>query len=237
MKKAFKPKYIHMLLDGDPERRMEFCLIIQEKILGNPSFLRNLIFSDEATFTTNGIVCSQNTRYWAEENPNFTIATNNQYYSKVNVWCAIMGTKILGPYFIEGVLNQHTYLEILNNFFLENLYELPLATRRDMWFQQDGCPAHSTRNVRRWLDAQFPERWVGRYGPVEWPPRSPDLTPLDFFLWGYIKSKVYEGCNQLTKEQLKNKIQECFTNLTPNMLISVMREFQERIEKCIAVEV
>ena len=38
----------------------------------------------------------------------------------------------------------------------------------------------------------YPGRWIGRGRPVAWPPRSPDLTPLDFFLWGHIKSLVYE---------------------------------------------
>jgi len=37
----------------------------------------------------------------------------------------------------------------------------------------------------------FQDRWIGRRGHIEWPPRSPDLTSLDFFLWGYLKSKVY----------------------------------------------
>ena len=34
--------------------------------------------------------------------------------------------------------------------------------------------------VRRWLGRQFTGHWIGRRGPVEWPPRSPDLKPLDF---------------------------------------------------------
>ena len=45
--------------------------------------------------------------------------------------------------------------------------------------------------VRRFLDQTFPDRWMGRDGPMLWPPRSPDLTPLDFFLWGYVKDIVY----------------------------------------------
>ena len=38
----------------------------------------------------------------------------------------------------------------------------------------------------------FPNRWLGRGGPVAWPPRSPDLTPLDYYLWGHMKTLVYE---------------------------------------------
>ncbi|KAJ4432790.1 hypothetical protein ANN_21429 [Periplaneta americana] len=42
------------------------------------------------------------------------------------------------------------------------------------------------------LNEQFSGHWIGRRGPVEWPARSPDLTPLDFFFWGYIKNLIYE---------------------------------------------
>ena len=41
------------------------------------------------------------------------------------------------------------------------------------------------------INARFPNRWIGRGGPVQWPPRSPDLTPMDFFLWGEMKRLVY----------------------------------------------
>ena len=41
------------------------------------------------------------------------------------------------------------------------------------------------------LDATFANRWIGRDGPTPWPPRSPDITPVDFFLWGYVKNKVF----------------------------------------------
>jgi len=47
------------------------------------------------------------------------------------------------------------------------------------------------RDVITFLDETFPGRWVGRGGPTAWPPRSPDLTPLDFFAWGFIKDIVY----------------------------------------------
>jgi hypothetical protein len=39
--------------------------------------------------------------------------------------------------------------------------------------------------------SQYPDRWIGRGGPTAWPPRSPDLDPLDFYLWGHLKSLVY----------------------------------------------
>jgi hypothetical protein len=60
----------------------------------------------------------------------------------------------------------------------------------DMLIQQDGTPSHFHKEVTDFLHRKFPEKWIGRGGPVNWPPRSPDLTPLDFFLLG-----VHQGCN------------------------------------------
>jgi hypothetical protein len=52
----------------------------------------------------------------------------------------------------------------------------------DVVFQQDGAPPHWARIVREFLDMHFSGRWVGRDAPIPWPPRSPDIMPLDFFL-------------------------------------------------------
>ena len=61
-----------------------------------------------------------------------------------------------------------------------------------MYFQHDGAPPHYTRHAREYLNESFPNRWLGRGGPVAWPPRSPDLTPLDYYLWGHMKTLLYE---------------------------------------------
>jgi len=61
-----------------------------------------------------------------------------------------------------------------------------------MYFQHDGAPSHYTRHVREYLNESFPNRWLGRGGPVAWAPKSPDLTSLDYYLWGHMKTLVYE---------------------------------------------
>jgi hypothetical protein len=57
--------------------------------------------------------------------------------------------------------------------------------------QQDGAPAHVGAIILTALDDTFPGRWIGRGGPINWPPRSPDLTPRDFFFRGYIRDIVH----------------------------------------------
>ena len=95
---------------------------------------------------------------------------------------------------------------------------------KNCYFQQDGAPAHYTRKVRDYLNQFFLGRWIGCRGPLEWAARSPDLTPCDFFLWGFLKSKVYStwpqnlleleqniraSCGLVTKDLLQSVKQEC----------------------------
>jgi hypothetical protein len=58
-----------------------------------------------------------------------------------------------------------------------------------MWLMHDGDPAHFIRDGKQFLDSDYPGRWIGRNGTVWWPPRSPDLTPVVFYLWGHLKGK------------------------------------------------
>ena len=70
-----------------------------------------------------------------------------------------------------------------------------LTERLPEYFQQDGAPPHYATLVRKWLSDNF-DHWIGRRGDGEWAPRSPDLTPLDFFFWGTLKEKVYREKNR-----------------------------------------
>ncbi|KAJ8957504.1 hypothetical protein NQ318_020536 [Aromia moschata] len=71
---------------------------------------------------------------------------------------------------------------MLQNVLTDKIDELPLSYRTRMFFQQDGCPAHHAVTVRNWLNSEFSEHWIGRDGPILWPPRSPDLIILGFYL-------------------------------------------------------
>jgi hypothetical protein len=70
--------------------------------------------------------------------------------------------------------------------------------------------------MRCWLDRQFPGYWFGRRGPVEWPPRSPDLTALDFHLWGHLKAMLYQVKIQ-NLDYLKEFIRDVCARITSDM--------------------
>lgn len=106
---------------------------------------------------------------------------HTQYPQKVNVWAGIFLSRIIGPFFINGNLNANTYHQLLLHEIIPALQQIVGEDLDSVWFQQDGAPAHFGINVRTLLNEKFENRWIGRRGTVEWPARSPDLTPLDFF--------------------------------------------------------
>jgi hypothetical protein len=234
--KPYKPKFLHTLEEGDTQRRMEYCLWCQGNYLNDREFLKNIMFSDEATFTTNGVVSAQNCRYWATENPNWVINCKRQYSQKVNVWCALLNTKIIGPFFFFNTLNAERFLNFLNTEFMDAIEELPLIDRRELYIQLDGASVHNARIVRTWLDDNFPLRWIGRNSSlIEWPPRSPDITPLDFFLWGSIKNVVYKTRPQ-NIEQLCDRIRQACREISAEVLRRVVVNNRRRIEKCVRLQ-
>jgi len=78
---------------------------------------------------------------------------------------------------------------------ITNILQPELRRRRtkcaNVWFQQDGATAHTAHQSMTVVRNMFPGHLISRFRDVPWPPRSPDLTTCDFFLWGYLKSRVY----------------------------------------------
>ena len=117
---------------------------------------------------------------------------------------------------------------MLTEFLMPHLKTLQI---NDVWFQQNEASPHYSLMVRRYLDETFSNHWIGRGGPVEWPPRSPDLTPLDFFLWGYLKFRVYRNNPKSTDELKSAIVYEC-RKITPQTLLKVLSNCIRRMLIC-----
>lgn len=182
---------VQALTPEDPARRVRFCQWILQQSELHPNFLNEILFTDECTFTRNGIMNFHNYHHWSVLNPHRIRRTNFQFRFSVNIWCGIINGLLIGPRILPPRINGMIYLNFLQND-LENLLEdVPLAIRQRMFFMLDGAPCHYHVEVRDFLNAEFPERWIGREGAIAWPPRSPDLTPMDFYVWGFMKNIVY----------------------------------------------
>ncbi|KAJ8914456.1 hypothetical protein NQ315_011397 [Exocentrus adspersus] len=104
-----------------------------------------------------------------------------------------------------------------------------------MWLQLvqlDGASAHCSVIVRHHLNEHFPNAWIGRQGPTAWTPRSADLTPMDYFLWGVVKSDVYR-VPATTREDMVERILQSFQRISPLVLSNVRRSFRRRAELCL----
>ena len=102
----------------------------------------------------------------------------------------------------------------------------------NFWFQQDGATCHTADLTLRLLQKKFPGRVVSKRGDIEWPPRSPDLTPPDFFLWGFLKSKVYAN-KPKTINDLKSNIRSEMAAISAEMLARVMYNAEKRTHHAI----
>ncbi|GFS58686.1 DUF4817 domain-containing protein [Trichonephila clavipes] len=149
--------------------------------------------SDEAHFWLNGYVNKQNCRIWSEANLQVYVETP-LHPEKLTVWCTLCAGGIIGPYFFKNdeghnvTVNGDRYRAIITNFFIPELNNHDV---QELWFQQDGATCDTARATIDLLKDTFGDRLISLFGPVNWPPRSCDLTPLDYFLWGYVKSLVY----------------------------------------------
>ncbi|GFV92041.1 uncharacterized protein TNCV_1894771 [Trichonephila clavipes] len=99
---------------------------------------------------------------------------------------------------------------MITNFFIPELNNHDV---QELWFQQDGTTCHTARATIDLLKDTFGDRLISRLVPVNWPPRSCDLTPLDYFLWGYVKSLVYAAKPQ-TLDHLEDNIRRVIARYT-----------------------
>lgn len=233
----YKLQKVQALNPQDYPRRMEFSRWILHKDIQDPSFLEKVLFTDEASFSREGIFNSRTSHLWVADNPNATVIRGYQERFAVNVWAGIIGDLLIGPYIIPNRLNGPVYLVFIRDILPELLQDVPLNIRYDMWFQHDGAPAHFGNNVRNYLNVTFEQKWLGRGGPVHWPARSPDLTPLDFFLWGHMKQLVYSTPVE-SEMDLVARISEAAARIQEdvNVFERVRRSLVERCGLCNRVQ-
>ena len=238
----YKMHVRHQLLPTDLPRRLHFVEWFVERCRRRPNFLESLIVGDEAAFAMNGEVCTHNVRQYAQKGhpPEFNFERNASR-EKLHIWAAICGNGvILGPYFFDRNVTGIVYLQMLNEFVFPQLVvhfgsQYWEGHFRNLWWVQDGASPHRVINVRDRLYEVFGNnRVVGLGHDVEWPPRSSDLTPCDFFLWGYIKSKVFVNPPQ-TIHDLRQKIINEFNALQQQqyMIRNAVRGMQKRALLCV----
>jgi DDE superfamily endonuclease len=226
----YKAQTVQTLLSGDLRKRQEFALRMMRERLERPATEVDLFFVDEAHFHTDGVPNKQNFRTWAEENPQVVVEIP-LHPDKVTAIMGIGVNGVVGPFFFNGTVNGEHYREVLTEHVIPALRQWPNFA--NLIFVQDGAPAHWAKDTRALLDLHFPNRWIGRSaGFIEWPARSPDLSPLDFFVWGYLKDRLYRGNRFQNTAVLKEAIIREAQTITGEMARSTIANFWKRILLC-----
>ncbi|GFW28369.1 uncharacterized protein TNCV_4640341 [Trichonephila clavipes] len=226
----------HELLPGDSVNRRAFAVWAFQKMVEDDDWLSNLLWTDEAHFTLRGSVITHNCRIWATENPR-TVVETPLHNEKVTVWVGFTTSTVIGPFFCEemrdsgfvtATVTGERYADILQNCIIPSLADKHLLERTI--FMQDGALPHIARRVKDLLRRSFgDDRVLSRHFHHAWPPRSPDLSPCDYWLWGYLKSQVYRD-RPTSLGMLKDNIRlQCLT-ITPDMLYSAVHNIIPRLQ-------
>lgn len=209
---------------NDKITRLEFV----EWLSANAALLDKIVWSDEAYFTLDGQVNTHNCVIWGFEKPQATIS--KQLHSpKVCVWMGFSAEFLLKPHFFDATINAENYLSLLRDQVFPEMRRR--RKLRQAIFQQDGAPPHWAIVVRNFLAANLPgDRIIARGIGQAWPPRSPDLSPLDYWFWGMLKARIYHSYKPTTIDALKQRIEFEISRITVAEVSNAVNNLYRRID-------
>ena len=161
------------------------------------------------------------------------------YSQKVAAWCAFSKVGIIRPYLFLKLSVDRRWIQsdmwlCFMTFFFPTWKKMTGIFHMS-GFNRTETHAYTARASTNVIRETFAGRLISKNGDIPWSPRLPDHSPFDFFLWGYLKSKVYQG-KLRTILKLKKAIQFEVAVIPFTMLTNVMRNFNDRLQECINVE-
>ena len=138
---------------------------------------------------TRNVICYSQ---YGQGHPQDHYVGHKQGAEQLMVWVGLMrsGTAF-GPYVVRGNLTTREYLQTVRYNVIQRDFRAQNINMQSTWWQQDGEPSHTGKGSINYLHRQFPGKVISKRGDWNWPPCSPDLAVLDFFLWGYLKHKIW----------------------------------------------
>ena len=152
----------------------KICLGFLAQCRRNEDFYKSIFWSDESTFTPNGVFNSRNNVYWTEKNSHVVRQGAFQYRWSINVWAGMIANQVvsvnrisnflslinanifvndfqIGPVFLPPRLNGENYLDFFENQLPVPFEDVPLHVRTQMIFQHYGASPHFRRTIRDFL--------------------------------------------------------------------------------------
>ena len=241
--KAYHMQRRHQLQLPDFARRMTFARWYLQQLQHDPYFEDQVWWTDEAHIYMNRCFNSKNCIHWGSTKPT-DVVEKPLHPTKVTVWCAISSAGLIGPYFYEENGRNVTvtgvrYLDLLQQKFYPDLSDFTISNQLDpdWFFMQDGARPHILTAARQFLEARFPSRTIGERLHTPWPARSPDMTPCDFFLWGWMKDGVNARMPITNRNMLKDAVIDVVSSLDPDMCKRACHSVKRRCEKLLEPQV
>lgn len=185
-----------------------------------PQQWEKVIWSDESRFE----VCVGDSRKRVirtanEAYDNDCLVRKVKFPASLMVWGCMSGQGVGVLLFIDGTVNAIKYREILENGLQPSIPQLQTGDG-DYIFQQDGAACHTAKSVLGWMKEQ-------QVPLMEWPSNSPDMSPIEN-LWGIMKRALRNNPVR-TKEQLREKIEEIWSGITPELCRDLVHSMPRRM--------
>lgn len=240
---AYKEPKGQLLTEADEEARLKFAEECHRKMITRKTIdPHNVVWSDESMYGVGHIGNRQNTRHWrikGDQDPYEMLRQIKFQGFHTHVFCCFSTyAGVIGPYYIEDIvdpadpntktLTSSKYIHMMRTIIVPELKERLGDKFETCWFQQDGAAPHTSGASLAYLREQFGNRLISNKCAFRWPPKSPDLNPLDFWFWRYTKEILYKDFIADSTE-LKLMIPLVFSNIQTDMIRSVVDHFIIRI--------
>jgi len=179
---------------------------------------------------------SKNNIFWGSTPPEHCLQ-RPLHSVKCSAWVAISKHGIIGPFWFEDdnersvTINTERYVHVLGKFWTA-LRRRRGVVRVLQWFRQVDATPYTSNESLPWLQQRFPDRLISRRCDPQWSPHSPELNPKDFYMWGYLKDRVY-GNNPQTIPELKTTITAAINAVSREECGRVIENFARRIQICL----
>lgn len=222
----YKLQLVQELKDTDKPARCDFC----KRGWKMTNSTTNLFSATRRPFTWMAKLTSITLAYGAPRTRTHVLSI-----SEIPLRWTLSKKAVYGPYFFqEATVKGDNYLNMLETWLMD---QLRAEESNDFILQQDGAPAHWSLRARQFLSTTLPDRWIGWSGRndrafMPWPPTSPDLTPCDFFVWGFVKQLVYVPPLPNDVDELKTQITDAVGTTNNALLERVWQEFDYHFDVC-----
>ena len=223
--KSYSLKVHQLLTAPQKAKRLARCELLlsslKHKAAGHICF-----FSDEKIFVVDSKINRRNDRWLCQDPENVPVKMTTKHPALVMVLGVVSSLgHVMPPHFFEKgkSVNKDTYLKVLQEVVKPWIEEV--ASGRPYVFQQDSALAHTAHVVMNWLQDNLDMVWT----PDFWPPNSPDLNPLDYFIWGIVE-RVSNKKPHNSLDSLRQAVRAAMENLSGDHVIAACSRFRPQIE-------